>query len=374
MDYSVEDSAASDQVGELIKQGHHHLKTRNFIEARQLFEEGLILDPANISLLMGVAESARLQKEFTSAAVYYRRVLELDPEHLLALRGLGDAMRGLHQFENAITTWLKIFDLKGEQDVFILTRIADCYKALDKVEDSIVYYVKTLSVNSHNRYALIGLADLYHKHGEDALAIEYYEKALASGVTLIKILTIVGNLYYRMRNYEKARYYYEKTLEQDPGNTYALYGLGNYYRWKSDYRRAIQLWEKVAVQHSGTVNMMARLGDAYRNTGLYNDAERAYKTNLADGYHRYSLGGLIKLYALQGRIAEACQTYDELLRLEHNEEKNIFTEVGDLLIKRKECDMARQFLRHVQERQSQNPAVCRIIEEKLRLLIKVQYN
>lgn len=365
---TVGDISICEQVSELIKQGHHHLKSKNFAEARQIFNKVLASEPGNMSLLMGIAETNRLQKEFTSAVSYYRQVLELDPEHLLALRGLGDAQRGLHQFENAIATWKKIFELKGEEDVFVLTRIADCYKALEKSEDSIVYYNKTLALKKHNRYALIGLADLYHKRGDDALAVEYYEKALASGVTLIKILTIVGNLYYRLGNYEKARIYYEKTLEQDPDNTYALYGLGNYYRWKSDYRRAIQVWEKITVKHSGTVNMMARLGDAYRNVGQYDAAERAYKTNLADGYHKYSLAGLIKLYALQGRITEACQQYDELLRNEHGEEKNIFSEVGELLIKRKESGQARQFFLHVQDRQSHSPAVCRIIEERLRLL------
>jgi tetratricopeptide (TPR) repeat protein len=228
--------------------------------------------------------------------------------------------------------------------------------------------MKTLSLKKHNRYALIGLADLYHKQGKDALAIEYYEKALASGVTLIKILTIVGNLYYRLRDYENARIYYEKTLLQDPDNTYALYGLGNYYRWKSDYRRAIELWEKITVKHSGTVNMISRLGDAYRNTGQYDEAERIYRTNLADGYHKYSLAGLIKLYVLKGAITEACRRYDELLMNEQGEEINIFSEVGELLIKRKENGLARQFFLHVQERQSQSRAVCRIIEEKLRLL------
>ncbi len=364
------DISMCEQAGELIKQGYHLLKTRNYAEARQLFEKGLAADPGNVSLLTGTAETARLQKEFKSALRYYRQALEHDPEHILALRGLGDALRGLHQFESAIASWKKILDLKGEDDVYLLTRIADCYKALGKGEDSKLYYMKTISLNKHNRFALIGLADLYHKQGEDSLAIEYYEKGLASGVTLIKILTIVGNLYYRLGHYEKARVYYEKTLEQDPENTYALYGMGNYYRWKSDYHRAVQVWEKVTVKHAGTVNMMARLGDAYRNIGQYDDAERSYNTNLAEGYHKFSLAGMIKLYALQGRIVEACQRYDELLRNEKEEDKNIYSEVGELLVKRKEIGLARQFFLHVQERQSQCPAVCRIIEEKIRHLDK----
>lgn len=353
---------------EMSQQGHQLLKTGKYEEARQIFEAALESRPRDASLLLGLADTLRLQKQFSAASGYYRQVLEIDPDATDALRGFGDAMRGQRCYIEAIESWKKYLELKDRGDVFVLTRIADCYKTLNDYDNSHAYYQYALASNAHNRFALIGLADLYHKKGLEPEAIEYYEKALENGVTLINILTIVGNLHYRQGNYEKARIYYEKTLAQDPKNAYALFGLGNYYRWKSDYRRAVELWEKIQEKNSGTANMLSRLGDAYRNLGQFSDAERTYQKNLKVGYNKFSLVGLIKLHSLQSHLQETCDYYDTLLQNEAGEERKVFVEVGDLFIKRNERNLAREFFQHVLKRQNDYPVVTRIIEERLKLI------
>ena len=355
------------QLVELSKHGRHLLKNHYYAEARQVFEEALLLAPDNLYFMTGMGDTLRLQKDFPAAAGYYRQVLEIAPCNPFALRGIGDTMHGLQQYGDAIEFWKKYLHLKGYRDVFVLTRIADCYKTLKNNEESQTYYKKALALKANDRYALIGLADLYHKRGMELPAIEYYEKALANGVTLINILTIVGSLHYRQGNHEKARIYFEKTLVQDPGNTFALYGLGNYYRWKNDYLRAVELWEKILEKTAGTVNLLTRLGDAYRNLGQYEAAERAYKNNLDKGYDMFSMAGMIKLCCLQSRMNEACDFYDELLRNE-GEDRNVFADAGELLIQRNEHSLALQFYRHARQRQKEHLAVSRIIDEHIRQL------
>jgi tetratricopeptide (TPR) repeat protein len=358
----------SEQTIEQEKQGRQLLKTHNYTEARQVFAAALLLAPDNSGLLIGMAETLRLLKDFTAAVGYYQQALERDPLNLTAVRGFGDAMRGLRQFEVAIEYWKKFLLLKGSGDVFVLTRIADCYKTINMKDESQKHYQQALDLNPHNRYALIGLADLFHKHGLELQAIHYYEKAIASGVTLINILTIVGNLYYRQGNYETAMIYYEKTLAQEPENSYALYGLGNCYRWKSDYRKAVELWERILEKNTGTEVLLTRLGDAYRNLGQFQAAERVYTDNLAKGYNKYSLVGMIKLHSLQSRMQEACDCYDELLRNEGGEDRKIYSDVGEMLIKRHEINQAQQFFCHVLHRQKEHPAVCNLIEDRLKSL------
>ena len=354
------------QLIELSKHGHQLLKNRRYAEASQVFENKK-LAPDDPYIMTGMGDALRQQKEFAAAAGYYRQVLGIDPYNPFALRGLGDALRGLHQYGDAIEFWKKYLQQKDYKDFFVLTRIADCYKNLDKYEDSHNYYQKALALEANDRYVLMGLADLYHKHGLELQAIEYYEKALSSGVTLIKILTIVGNLHYRHGNYEKARMYYEKTLAQDPHNSYALYGLGNYYRWEKDYRRAVELWEKILEMDDGTAILMTRLGDAYRNLCEYEAAERAYKSNLDKDYNMFSMVGMIKLLSLQGRMKEACDCYDELLRNE-GEDRKIFAEVGEGLIQNNQHSQALHFFHHALQRQKENPAVSRIIGDLVRQL------
>jgi len=355
------------QLIKLSKFGHQLLKRHYYAEAGQIFEEALRLAPDNIYFMTRLGDSLRRQNEFSAAADCYRRVLEIAPDNQFALRGFGDAMRGLQLYGDAIALWIKYLHLKNFRNVPVLTRVAGCYKALNNYEEAKSYYQKALSLNPNNRYALIGLADLYHKQGYELPAIEFYEKALANGVILINILTIVGNLHYRQGNYEIARTYYEKTLVQDPDNSYALYGLGNYFRWKNDYRRAVEIWEKILESNSGTPNLHSRLGDVYRNLGRYEAAESAYKYNLEKNYDLFSTVGMIKLRLLQARLKEACDFYDELLRNE-GEDKKVFADVGRLLILRNERGLALQFFRHVQQRQNKNPSVSLIIGDRIKEL------
>lgn len=355
------------RIIELSKQGHHLLKIRHYSEARQTFEEALQLAPYDPYLMTGLGDALRQQKDFKNAAGYYRQVLEVDAHNPFALRGLGDALRGLQKYGEAIEFWKKYLQLKGFKDVFVLTRVADGYKTLSNHEESETYYKKALAIDANDRYALMGLADLYHKCGQEQPAIEYYEKALDNGVSLINILTIVANLHYRQKNFEKARLYYEKALARDPENSYALYGLGNCYRWKNDYQRSIELWERILKNNNGTANLLTRLGDAYRNLGQYEAAERSYKSNLDKGYDKFSLIGMVKLHSLQGRMREACDYYDELLNKE-GEDRNVFADIGDLLIQNNQQALALQFFRHVLQRQKKCPAICEIIENRIKVL------
>jgi tetratricopeptide (TPR) repeat protein len=344
------------------------LKDGKYEEARQVLTEALQTEPEDCSLLSAMGLTLRHQRDYLASSGFYRQALAVEPTNPDALCGFGDALRGLKQYEAAIESWKKYLHVKDLQDIYVLTRIADCYKNLRNFEESRSYYLQVLALKPQNRYGLIGLADLYHKQGMEAQAIEFYEKALENGVTLINILTIVGNLHYRQGNYEKARGYYERTLAQEPENAYALFGLGNYYRWKSDYRRSIELWESIKEVNSSTSNMLTRLGDAYRNIGQFEAAEQTYKKNMALGYNKFSFIGLIKLHCIQLQMKEACSFYDELLKHEHGEDRKVFSEVCDMFIKRNKPELAREFLRHSLDRQKDNRNISRIIEDRLRQL------
>jgi tetratricopeptide (TPR) repeat protein len=357
----------NEQIQEQAVQGRELLKTGNIAEARRVFTEALKLAPDDADLMTGMADVVRREKNFSTAEGLYRRILAEEPGKPDALLGLGYALRGMKRYQEAIGVWQEFLQIKGERDPFLLTRIADSYRTLGNYEESQKFYLKVLAIKGNNRFAMMGLADLYHKRGMELQAIEYYEKALENGVKLINILTIVANLYYRQGNYEKAREYYEKTLAREPDNSYALYGLGNYYRWKSEYRHAVELWEKILTREAGTGSLMTRLGDAYRNLGRYDEAERSYMAGMRDGYNRYSLVGMIKLKLLQGLLQDACYRYDELLK-EEGEDRKVFSEIGEMLVKRKEQDLALQFFRYALQRQDGHPAACKIIEDHIRRL------
>ncbi len=357
-----EDTApANSQVFELSKQGHNLLKARRFTEAHTVFEQALALDPENPYVLTGMGDGLRHQKKFSDAAEYYRQVLNYDPHNLFSLRGLGDSLRGMLRYQEAIDCWVIYLRQNHFKDIFVLTRIADSYKTLNDYENALTYYKKVLALKPNDRFALTGLADLYHKKGLDLPAIEQYEKALANGADMTSILTILGNLYLKHKNYEKTIYYYEKTLQQEPNNIQALYGLGNYYRIKCNYQKAAELWEQILEKNTGPTNVLARLGDAYRNLGQLDAAERTYRKGLESGYAKFSQVGMMKLHCQAGRLKEACDCYDELLRHE-GDDARFFVEAG-LLLQHGSRDLALEFYRHVQLHHKNSSATSRIIAD-----------
>ena len=362
MDKDNYTSAANNQIFELSKQGHNLLKARRFAEANTLFKEALALDPENPYVLTGMGDVLRLQKDFLGATEYYRRVLEFDPHNPFSLRGLGDSLRGMLRYQEAIDCWVIYLRQNHFKDIFVLTRVADSYKTLNDYANALAYYQKVLGLKPDDRFALTGLADLYHKKGLDLPAIEYYEKALASGANTTSILTILGNLHLKHKNYEKSSYYYENTLQQEPHNVQALYGLGNYYRIRCNYQRAAELWEQILEKSIGPTNVLARLGDAYRNLGQFDAAERSYRMGLDNGYAKFSQVGMVKLHCQAGRLKEACDCYDELLRHE-GDDTRFFAEAGQLLIKRGDRNLALEFYRHIQQLQKNSPAASRIIAD-----------
>lgn len=354
----------------LSKRGHALLRDRNYAEARQVFEEALLAAPDNLYLMTGLGETLRQQKDFANAAAYFSRLLEKSPENPFALRGLGDTMRGMKQYDRAIDFWKRYLELKGFKDVFVLTRIADCYKSLNRFEESETFYRRSLTLRANNRYALIGLADLLYRKGMDEQAIENYEKVLADGTPSINILTIVGNIHYRRRDFERARDCYQQALDQDPDNPYALYGMGNYYRWKNELLQAVAFWEKILENNTGTAHLLTRLGDAYRNLGRFEEAEQAYNRNLDKAFDLFSIIGMIKLRCLQSRMEEACDCYNELL-LNEREDRKVFAVIGDMFIQRNEPDRALQFYRQVRQQQKEHPGIDEIIGERVRQLEEI---
>ena len=184
------------------------------------------------------------------------------------------------------------------------------------------YYLRALSIDREDRYALMGLAELYHKTGQEELAIAHYEQVLKKNPGMINILTILGNLHRRRGDLETAREYFERALALEPDNAYALYGLGHYYRWRRDYPMAISLWEKVLELSEGNADLFTRLGDAYRNTGDTAAAEASYRKALDKGDDKFGLLGLARLHAVRGELDQVTLCYRRLAR--HEDETGWF--------------------------------------------------
>ena len=279
---------------DISKRGRQKLRSRQFVEARELFSTGLAREPENPYLLSGMGDVCRELGDFSESERCYRLLLEVDRNNLFALRGLGDVCKKLNRHQEAIQAWDRYLILRPE-DKFVMSRIADSCKVLSQFERAEKAYQQILIISPGDRFALTGLADLQHRLGKDDEAIETYEKVLKFDANELHILTIIGKLCWRISDFERAESYFSRALQVDPNNPYALYGLGNCYRWYRQYDQAIEIWEKILPHSEGTQALHVRMGDAYFNLGQLKKAESSYHKSLEFGEDLFAVAGLVCL-------------------------------------------------------------------------------
>jgi tetratricopeptide (TPR) repeat protein len=288
------------------------LRARCYDDARQLFAEGLELEPDNPYLLSGMGDASRELGNFEVAEKCYLKLLDSDGNNLFALRGLGDVYKKLNRHADAISMWERYLHLRP-RDKHVMSRIADSAKVLLQFERAEHMYLSIIEFAPDDRFALSGLADLQHRLGKDREAIQIYEKILDLGGKSLHILTILGKLCWRISDFDKGEIYFRRALEIDPVNPYALYGLGNCHRWHMRYVEAIEVWQKILEDSEGTQALHTRMGDAYYHLGMKEEAALAYKRSISFGRDPFSMAGLICLSVDTGDLDTAVSTFFDLV-------------------------------------------------------------
>jgi len=186
--------------------------------------------------------------------------------------------------------------------------MADAYKSMDNTEKAEKLYIDSINIQPKDRYALMGLGNLYYKNREDDKALGYFEKLLALDENYVAVLTMVGNIFQRRSDYRNAEKYYRKATELEPENSYALYGLGNCQRGAGNLDEAISLWGKILDREPYNQNILSRLGDAWMSKEERDKARELYERSLDLGFDSFALIGMSRIYRGEGDFieAEAC--------------------------------------------------------------------
>jgi len=312
LNQSSDSPQAQSSIIELSKKARQKLRARCYDDARQLFAEGLELEPDNPYLLSGMGDASREMGNFEVAEECYLKLLHSEENNLFALRGLGDVYKKLNRHTDAITMWERYLHLRP-RDKHVMSRIADSAKVLLQFERAERMYLSIIEFAPDDRFALTGLADLQHRLGKDREAIQIYEKILGFGDNSLHILTILGKLCWRVSDFDKGEIYFRRALEIDPVNPYALYGLGNCHRWHMRYPEAIEVWEKILEGSEGTQALHTRMGDAYYHIGMKKEAASSYRRAIGFGRDPFAMAGLICLSVETGDLDTAVSIFSELV-------------------------------------------------------------
>lgn len=336
------------EISELSKQAYSLLKSDNIIEAINIFNKILELDPKNNYALVGLGDAERKNSNFNTALSFYSKCLEYHPSNNYALFGLADCYKSMKQFNKAIEIWEEYIKF-DDKNITVLTRVADAYRKNKNFDRAAELYMKVLDIDPKNAYALIGLGHLNYDFKKYREALSYWDKVLQAEGELvdIRILTSIGNCYRKMKLFDRGVYCFERALERYPNNFYGLFGLADCYRGLNQHNNSIIYWKRILEIDPNNKVILTRLGDEYRNINDFETAKSCYQRALDIDFDAYAMLGLAILCKKQKRFDEAITT---LSNLKHIKDLNsrVYLELAQCYIEKRDKKMAIEILRESQ--------------------------
>jgi tetratricopeptide (TPR) repeat protein len=172
------------------------------------------------------AENFRLNGEYDSALVYYRRAINEDPDNLDAVIGYGNSHLGKQQYDSAF-----------------------------------YYYDKVMETDPTHVYASYNKSLARYNQQSYDRAIEEGKKTLAIDPTYHSADVIIADSYYAQVNYDSALRYYTNAYDNDIRSPWICHVLGYLHQQKGNTDQAIALYQEAISYDSTMTEVYERLGE-----------------------------------------------------------------------------------------------------------------
>jgi tetratricopeptide (TPR) repeat protein len=238
-----------------------------FHKAIEIWEQYLLHDDRNITVLTRVADAYRKVRDFKHSREVYLKVLEMEEANPYAIIGLGHLHYDFKEYEDALYYWQKMLDISGEDvDIRVLTSMGNCHRKLKTFESGIEYFERALQRDSHNFYALFGLADCYRGLNQQHRSLEYWNRILDQDPRNKVILTRAGDAYRSLKDYDNSVEYYRRALNIE-FDTYAVLGLALVAKSQNRYSEAIESLKRLIQQDPRNYRFYLELSDCLFRKG-----------------------------------------------------------------------------------------------------------
>ena len=125
--------------------GSSYQNIGEFINAKNIFKDGLKLNPNSISLMNNLAMTYKNLLEFEVSENLYLKILERKKTYLNAYVNLGNLKRDLNKFDDAIKLYEKALKITDSNTV-VNYSLALAYQGLGKFEEAVKFAKRTLKI------------------------------------------------------------------------------------------------------------------------------------------------------------------------------------------------------------------------------------
>lgn len=215
-----ETEKVSTQSDVLALRGNAYLGLGKNKEAKEAFESSLKSNPDLAAALIGLAQSALIDKNIDAATGFTEHAVSKNPKNIEALLFKANLLRGQGAAEPALSAFDQVLALKpGNVDAHLnkadLEIKAKNYAAAKADIDA----ARTSS--PRNPSVLYMQAFLDFSQGKNAEALDGIQKVLHAAPDYMPGVLIAGAVQYALGSMPQAEQYLTKYLDKDPANLYA---------------------------------------------------------------------------------------------------------------------------------------------------------
>ncbi len=208
----------------LVQKGRTALRRGHLGEATECFAKVLETHPTHRGALEGLGDVHLRGNDHARACEYFERALEAGErtEHLLYL--IANACRGAQRRDKALRYLEELVKLNPGH-VRGLTRLGEALLERKDFERARELFEQALELESHNVFALRGLASAQRGRRNYRGAIPIYEELMRLNPADHRVIVRLGDAYAHEGDPVNARRAYLLALQVDPKNHYARVGL-----------------------------------------------------------------------------------------------------------------------------------------------------
>jgi len=231
--------ASLNESGQLGEQDFNNPGDENFIKAKKLLEESVVLASSG--------KTAEAKEKLEQA-------LELNPNDPVMLYNLGVMNHKLDKLDEAVKYYLKSIEIKPIDDSVYLS-LAIAYQQKEDNLSAVDSYQKVLDTNPSNIIALNNLAILLEQAGMFDDAIERYSQIIELEPSYKRAYNNLASIYARKKEYDKAKKYLDQAIQIDSSYLDPHYNLGMIYEQEGDMKKALEEFRFVFLNNAQYPNL-----------------------------------------------------------------------------------------------------------------------
>jgi tetratricopeptide (TPR) repeat protein len=223
-------------------------------------------NPNDSRALSWMAVVLDAEKRYRQAERYYNRALLLVPHSVFLLNNLGHHHLVLHRYPQACTTFMKVLSIDPE-NAYALLQLTQSKVEEGNGKAALSYLSRLPARQQASSEALLLKGQALYETGRRNAAMELLEHLEQSNLSNAKLNFSIGMILVRWRCYSEAEQAFEHALRTDPTSFNAQYNLGLAAIQAGDLQRAEQVFSLILRERPKDVDSLAYLAFVFEKQG-----------------------------------------------------------------------------------------------------------